>query len=376
MASFSAVLRVAGQSFPVLHCSFGVEQATHQRGRVSTKVRYGPVQLTLDVPEGDLLPGWANEPHKRQPAQVFFRDSAGGSVVETLALKAAYCVRYHEQFVHGDAQGGAYQCYLTLSDPDGWTLAAGGPATAFVAPAAREHGLPGAAASVAAMAGQQIGGRAIAAALGSLNVSPHLGPPVPVPSPDHQQLHLTAAEWQGLTAGRWDRRNNKKFFKKYRSTEFSVEGDPFTYRVDDKGKVVAVYDALKSYNVIGARKNMSGIPLTVSGQPTFAGTPHMMPVTGTQKNVVEITMGGNRAADFKAANEAAELTSLIASQGRKSNQAPKGYTWHHRHDFKSTPPPYGSCTMELVKQRAHNRTFVHLGACDECNQALGRKQYK
>ena len=52
-------------------------------------------------------------------------------------------MRYHEQFVSGDAQGGAYQCYVTLSDPDGWTLTAGGPAAAFVAPAAREHGVPG-----------------------------------------------------------------------------------------------------------------------------------------------------------------------------------------------------------------------------------------
>ena len=68
MASFFAELRVAGESFSVLQCAFAVEQATHQRGRVSTKVRYGPVQLTLDVPEDDTLLAWANEPQKRQPA--------------------------------------------------------------------------------------------------------------------------------------------------------------------------------------------------------------------------------------------------------------------------------------------------------------------
>ena len=70
-------------------------------------------------------------------------------MLETLRLPAAYCVRYHEQFVSGDAQGGAYQCFLTLSDPDGWTLTAGGPATAFTAPAAREHGAPVEAVAVA-----------------------------------------------------------------------------------------------------------------------------------------------------------------------------------------------------------------------------------
>jgi hypothetical protein len=62
-----------------------------------------------------------------------------------------------------------------------------------------------------------------------------------------------------------------------------VTGDPFTYRVDDKGKVVAIYDAQQSYNITGTRKSFPGIPLTLSGQPTFAGTPHLMPVISPQK---------------------------------------------------------------------------------------------
>jgi hypothetical protein len=33
-----------------------VTQATQLRGWVSAKVRYGPVQLVLDVPDGDVLP--------------------------------------------------------------------------------------------------------------------------------------------------------------------------------------------------------------------------------------------------------------------------------------------------------------------------------
>jgi hypothetical protein len=76
-------------------------------------------------------------------------------------------VRYHEQFVGGDAQGGAYQCFLTLSDPDGWTLSAGGPASAFVAPAAREHGRPGVVA-VAAVLERETDSSDIPKALGGL----------------------------------------------------------------------------------------------------------------------------------------------------------------------------------------------------------------
>ena len=65
MASFSADLYVSGRLFPVLHCTFGVKQGTHQRGRVSTKVGYGPANLVLDVPASDELQAWAVDPHKR-----------------------------------------------------------------------------------------------------------------------------------------------------------------------------------------------------------------------------------------------------------------------------------------------------------------------
>lgn len=158
MASFSAELRVDDHFFLLTSCTFGVRQATQQRGQVSTKVRYDPVQMVLSVPEDDFLFGWATEPHKRLAADVLFRDSDGGSVLETLSLKAAYCVAYHEQFASGDGQSGAYQCLLTLSDPDGWTLTAGS-GLAFVAPAAREHGGPPVAATLAGAAVQQLGGK-------------------------------------------------------------------------------------------------------------------------------------------------------------------------------------------------------------------------
>lgn len=72
-----------------------------------------------------------------------FLDDTGGRAVETLHLPAAYCVAYQEQFSSGDAAGGAYQCFLTLSDSSGWTIAPGGPATAFVAPVTRAWGAGG-----------------------------------------------------------------------------------------------------------------------------------------------------------------------------------------------------------------------------------------
>ena len=48
---------------------------------------------------------------------------------------------YDESFVAGDGATGAYVCQLTITS-DGLTLAPGGPATPFVAPAAREYAAP------------------------------------------------------------------------------------------------------------------------------------------------------------------------------------------------------------------------------------------
>ena len=79
MASFSAELHVAGHVFPVTHCHVPIEQATQLRGRVSAKLRYGPVQLVLDVPDGDVLPAWAAEAQKNKPpAWCSWTPMAGG----------------------------------------------------------------------------------------------------------------------------------------------------------------------------------------------------------------------------------------------------------------------------------------------------------
>lgn len=153
MASFSADLYVSGQRFPVVQCTYGTDQATDNCGRVMAKVRYGPVQLVLDVPAGDLLLSWANAPQKQLATDIVFRQAAGGGTLETLHMAGAYCVGYQETFASGDQNKGAYQCHLTLVDPTGFTLSAGSPVQALinvpgglvsVATAAEETGLAGA----------------------------------------------------------------------------------------------------------------------------------------------------------------------------------------------------------------------------------------
>lgn len=112
-----------------------MSQATNSRGRTVEKVRYSLVELVLDVPQdSDLLLTWANDPAKRLPASAVFANADGGTALETLALAGAYCVGYREEFAAGDEQDGAYRCLLTLADPDGFTMRAGGPSAVSTTP--------------------------------------------------------------------------------------------------------------------------------------------------------------------------------------------------------------------------------------------------
>jgi hypothetical protein len=195
----------------VQQCSFAVQQAIYQRGRVSTKVRYEPVHLILDVPADDVLLAWAASAHQQLAAAIVFANAAGGSALETLRLPASYCVTYAEVFEQGDLTSGAYGCHLTVVDPAGWTIQAGGPAGTFGAPAPGEHGAP---ATLAALGGSVA---AVVPALPALrklvsptDVPPHLPAPQPNPAPDHAQVYVTAADWQALIKDRWERNDASK----------------------------------------------------------------------------------------------------------------------------------------------------------------------
>ena len=143
MASFSAELHAAGQVIPLLRCTYSARQAIDGRGRVQATVRHSLVEGEADVSAHQALEAWAADPHKRQPVSLLFRHADTGSVQETLHLPAAYCTSYAEQFVSGERGGGAYRCYFTLSDPDGWQLHIGAlPGLAQVAPPARAPGSP------------------------------------------------------------------------------------------------------------------------------------------------------------------------------------------------------------------------------------------
>jgi hypothetical protein len=112
-------------------------------------VRHGLLHLTLDVPTDDQLLDWANTVHKTLAGHVTFFEDDRRTARETVSFAAGQCVSYQESFVAGDAEVGAYVCQLIITS-DGLSLAPGGAAPAFMAPAARDYATSAAAAPVAA----------------------------------------------------------------------------------------------------------------------------------------------------------------------------------------------------------------------------------
>jgi len=115
MASFRCILSLAGQDFPVVHCTYEFSQATSERGRVSAKVRSGLITLHLDVPDGDQLLVWAADPHKKHSGYLTFQETDRPIAREVLTFEDGFCVSYAEIFVAGSNAAGAYQCILQIS---------------------------------------------------------------------------------------------------------------------------------------------------------------------------------------------------------------------------------------------------------------------
>ena len=132
MASFYAELHLEGRAYPVRLCHFTLHQDTDTRGRVTSRVRPGPLGLTLDVPDGDALLAWAAAPFKPLAGQVVFFDLAAHAPHETIAFAAGQCVGYHEDFASADTGQGAYVCHLVVTAP-AFELRAGGPAAPLAA---------------------------------------------------------------------------------------------------------------------------------------------------------------------------------------------------------------------------------------------------
>jgi hypothetical protein len=123
---------VGGQTpSPLRQCQFEFTQATDQRGRAAVVLeegdvaRHGLLHLTLDVPADDQLLDWANTVHKPLAGHVTFFEDDRRTARETVRFAAGQCVSYHESFVAGDGEAGAYVCQLSPAPGSRWRRGAG-----------------------------------------------------------------------------------------------------------------------------------------------------------------------------------------------------------------------------------------------------------
>lgn len=115
MSSFRSLLQLAGQEFALANCTYAFNQGVSERGRVTAKVRSGLLVLHLDVPAGDELLDWANNPQKKLGGTIVFHRADQPLASEALRFEEGFCVAYEENFQSGATPEGAYRCTLHIS---------------------------------------------------------------------------------------------------------------------------------------------------------------------------------------------------------------------------------------------------------------------
>jgi hypothetical protein len=92
----------------------------------------------------------------------------------------------------------------------------------------------------------------------------------------------------------------------------------------------------------------------------FSNSPDLFPVTGDQKNIVQIPMQGSRGRDFTEAFKESKIPRADAAD----------YTWHHVNDFD---PQTGKTTLQLVKTPTHEASLPHKGSVSQFEKEFGVK---
>ena len=125
MASFHAHLVLGEQAgpsdvisaphYPITICKQHMRQHLDERGRPSSQVYPGQVELTMPVPTGTDLIAWARDPHKTLTCHLIFQDLEGLIPSLTLRLEQAYCVSYGEHFQPDVTGQVAFFCQLTIA---------------------------------------------------------------------------------------------------------------------------------------------------------------------------------------------------------------------------------------------------------------------
>lgn len=95
---FKAVLKVEGEEFAVLKCSYVLDRDTDQTGRPSTDVRGGKVTIQIESSQNTLFYDWVINPYAQKGGEIEFYKRNDPSPSKVLKFEEAYMVEYGEDF--------------------------------------------------------------------------------------------------------------------------------------------------------------------------------------------------------------------------------------------------------------------------------------
>jgi ADP-ribosylglycohydrolase len=111
--SFKATLKVDGNEYRVLNCSYSLNQEVDKTGRPSSTVRGGIVNLNIESTDDTSMFEWMCDSYMRKDATVTFNKRDEDSKMKELEIKEAYMINYEESF--DDTGTGAMTQSFSLS---------------------------------------------------------------------------------------------------------------------------------------------------------------------------------------------------------------------------------------------------------------------
>lgn len=104
-------------------------------------------------------------------------------------------------------------------------------------------------------------------------------------------------------------------------------------------------------------RNLGGVKETPNGGVSFEDSEMLYVKEDGTKAIAMIEASGSRETDFNRANQALGLEST-----------PDGYVWHHVDNYNVKD---NTCTLELVRDDAHNDVIPHAGSCAQYDAVNG-----
>ena len=96
--SFKAQLKVGGNEYNVIHCSYELHQETDATGRPSSITRGGKIRVTVESTADTSLSDWMFNNFERRDGSIVFLKRDTEATAKELKFTEGYMVKYHENF--------------------------------------------------------------------------------------------------------------------------------------------------------------------------------------------------------------------------------------------------------------------------------------